>query len=264
MKTWLIRAAVLAGTLVLGAALHAALAPRNLAWVVYALGGGVVALVALEVGLRLSRRRRERADWARWRAALLDPPARRRAIGELRRAADRAARLGPRLAVRQARLAVALGELQLAEGRAEDALRALARVDVSLLDPLQATIVRVARLQAYLHHDDLDGASSTLAPLDGAQDLDPVLDATLALARGAVALEQGRTDDALAAARAVASRAEPHDEIWDEARALEAASLEASGAPWRAVLASVEGSGRARLAALGSARVRRLCAELEA
>ena len=37
----------------------------------------------------------------------------------------------------------------------------------------------------------------------------------------AVALEEGRVDEASAAAASIVEAAEPHDELWDEAKALE-------------------------------------------
>lgn len=258
MKTWIVRGATLLGALVFGWVLYVLLEPRGYAWVVWTLGCFVLGFFVTEMVLRTRKRSGERADWARWKAALLDPPARRRAIGELRRAQDRARRLGPRLAIRQARVAVALAELELADGKDDAAIRTLSKVDVSLLDPLQAVILRVARAQAYLHGGDVDGAASTLIPLEGETTGDAVLDASLALARGAVALEEGRLDEARAAAAAIVDAAEPHDELWDEAKALEAACLAASGAPHAASLEAIQEAGRRRLAALGSARVRAL------
>ncbi len=260
MKTWLIRGAVVLGLLISGWVLRVLLEPLGYGWVVWVLAGLVGGFFVLELTLRARKRGTERADWARWRAALLDPPARRRAIAELRREGDRARRLGARLIVRQTRLAVALAELQLADGKADEAVRTLSRVDASLLDPPQAALLRVARVQAYLHDGDVDGAAATLAPLEGDTLGDAVVDATLALARGAVALEEGRVAEARAAAEAIVEAAEAHDELWDEAKALEAACLDAEGGDAGPVILAIHEPGRARLAALGSARVRALIA----
>ncbi|MEZ4339763.1 MAG: hypothetical protein R3B82_24345 [Sandaracinaceae bacterium] len=264
MKTWLIRGAVVLGLLVFGWVLRVLLEPLGYGWVVWVLAGLVGAFFATEMILRTRKRSGERADWARWKAALLDPPARRKAIAELRRESDRARRLGPRLAVRQTRLAVALAELWLADGKSDEATRTLARADASRLEPLQAAILRIARVQAYLHGGDVDGAAATLAPLEGDTLGDAVVDATLTLARGAVALEEGRLDEARAAAEAIVEAAEPHDELWDEAKALEAACRDAEGGDPNDALEAIRPPGRRRLAALGSARVRRLLEALDA
>lgn len=259
MKTWIVRALVVIGLLFFGWVAHFFLAPRGLAWIVWTLAGIVVAFVALELVLRTRKRRGERSDWARWQAAVTEPARRRDAIRELKREIDRARRFGPRGRVKHARLATRLAELQLALGDAEAAIATLAKAPVQDLEPLPAAVIRCARAQAYLHAGDADGAHATLSPVD-AETGDAVVDASLRLARGGIALERGDADAALEAARAIAAIAEPYDELWDEARALEAAALDAQGASEAAAeaLGSIEAPGRARLEAVGSARVRRL------
>ena len=246
VKTWIIRGVTLAGTLTFGYVLHYFLEPLGYAWVVWTLGGVALAFFALEMGLQRYRRASERAAWIRWRDALLDGGARRSALGELRRELARARRLGPRLRVKQARLSVVMAELQLAEGKSTDAIATLSKIDVGKLDPDQAAAIRLARAQAYLHLGDVDGAASTLSPLEGDTTGDAVLDASLELAFGALALEEGRVDDAAKAAAHVASIAEVHDELWDEAKALEAACLEERDEPYEEVLRANPRGARAR------------------
>lgn len=264
MKTWIIRGLTLLGTLAFGSTLHFFLEPIGYAWVVWTLGAIALCFFALEIGLQQYKRFGERASWERWRGALLDPPARKRALDELRRELARAKRLGPRLRVKQARLSVVRAELQLAEGMSRDAIATLAAIDVNQLEPLQAAAVRLARTQAYLHLGDIDGAAATLSPLAGERTGDAVIDASLKLAFGAVALEEGRTDDAGAAAREIVEIAEEHDELWDEAKALEAACLEQRDEPHRETLRAIRAPGRARLLALGSRRLREMLGELDA
>ncbi|HJL15905.1 MAG TPA: hypothetical protein RMH99_09625 [Sandaracinaceae bacterium LLY-WYZ-13_1] len=259
MKVWITRAVVLLGLLAVGWVLDALLAPRGLRWIVWTLAAIVLGVFALELILRGRRRRRERADRARWRAAMEDPKARRAAIRELRARIDAARRLGPRLRVRHARLATTLAELHEAEGDGDAAVRVLARVPAEDLEPLQEAVIRLARAQAYLHGGDADGADATLGPLPGTTG-EPAVDASLRLARAAVALERGEPDAALAVARDVADRAAAHDALFDEAKALEAACRDARGEPTeaRAALDALDETGRRRLRRIGSARVRAL------
>lgn len=257
MKIWITRAVVLAGLLLLGGVLDHFLAPRGLRWVLWLLAGILVAFFLLETALRVRKRRRERADARRWRAAMEDPSARRAAIRELRSRIDSTRRLGPRFRVRHARLATLLAELLEADGDGAAAVRVLAKVPASDLEPLQEAVVRQARAQAYLHLGDAEGAAATLKPLPASTG-DAVLDASLALARASVALEAGRPEEARRTARAIAEEAAPHDELWDEALAIEAACLHEQGEAAAAaeVLARLEASARRRLARVGSARVR--------
>jgi hypothetical protein len=259
VKTFITRAVVLVGLLLFGWVLDHFLEPLGLRWVVWTLAGVVVAFFLLETGLRARKRARERADWRRWRAAMDDPNARRAAIRELRSRIDATRRLGRRFRVRHARLATTLAELHEADGDGEAAVKVLAKVPATELEPLQEAVVRHARAQAYLHAGDPEGAAATLKPLPESTG-DAVLDASLTLVRGAVALEESRVDDALSAAREIAAKAEPHDELWDEATALEAACLHEQGDEdaAREALARLEEAGRRRLARVGSARVRDL------
>ena len=258
MKVWTLRALWITSALALGWALHSFLEPRGAGSVVWILGGVVTLFLLVEFVLRTRKRRDERASWARHERALLDPAARRRSIQELRRELARARRLGPRLIVRQTRLSVALADLQLAEGDSDGAVQTLSRLDISRLDDLQATVVRLSRARAYLHGDDLDGAAATLSPITEEVISDPVLRASLTLARGQLALEEQRPDDACAAAQQIAQIAEPHDELWDEAKALEACCMHAEGKAFDQPLGQIRAAGRERLAALGSARLRAL------
>jgi len=263
VKTWIVRGLTLAGALALGAALHFLLAPLGYAWVVWGLGGLVAALFALEMSLRARRRGRERRSWRRWRATIFDAPARERALAEIRRELDRARRLGPRLRVSQARLSVLLAELLLAKGSSREAIRVLSKIDLSPLQPLQAAAIRLARTQAYLHLGDVDGAASALTPFDGVATGDAVIDASVRLARGAVALEEGRVEEAEDAAGAILELAEPHDELWDDAVALKAACLEERDEPHEVTLRTIEAAGRVRIGALGTRRLRELVAALD-
>lgn len=257
MKIWIARAATLAALLFAGLALHVFLAPKGYAWVVWTLGTVVLAFFVLEIGLRMRKRATERSDWRRWKASLGDPRARRTALNELRREIGRARRLGPRLRVRHTRLAVVAAELQLAGGASDAAVVTLSKIDVSTLEPLQAVIVRIARAQAYLHGDDVDGAIATLSALDESSG-DAVLDASATLVRGAVALEEGRLEEAEGAAREIVDAAEEHDELWDEAKALEAACAHACGESADVLVREIRAPGRERLSLIGSARIRRM------
>ena len=89
---------------------------------------------------------------------------------------------------------------------------------------------------------------------------DAVLDASLLLARGAIALEANALDDALRAAEDVSAQAEAHDELWNEARALVAAVLEERDEMEEAarVLGELRAEGRARLRVLGPPRLREM------
>ena len=261
-KTWVVRGVAGLGLVALGWFALQVLAPRGLAWIVWTVAALGAAFFLLELFVRARRRASEKAEWARWKQAVDDPKIRRTVISELERSFARARILGPRMRLTQARLATALAELHEADGKSEKAIQVLAKVPVEELEPLQAAVVRCARAQAYLHAGDVDGAAATIAPV-GDVTGDPVVDANLALVRGAIALEEGDRDGALSAARSVAAAAEPNDELWDDARGLEAACLADAGdaAGARAALEAVEQAGRQRLGLLGSARLRALVSE---
>ncbi|MCZ7684457.1 MAG: hypothetical protein M5U28_39095 [Sandaracinaceae bacterium] len=260
MRVWIVRALVLAGLSLLGTLLHLVLAPRGLAWIVWALGALVLAFLALELALRARRRAGREGDEERWRASLEDPALRRAAVRELRARIERARRLGPRTRVEHARLATVLAELLVAGGEPEQAIAALAKVPLDQLAPIEAAVVRHARAQAYLAAGDLDGAEVALAPL-GERAGDEVLDAAIALARAALALGRGAWDDAERIAAAVA---EAHDdeELRGEATALRAACASARGDAEgaRALAASIHPEQRRRLALLGPASLRAVLA----
>ncbi|MFK7991142.1 MAG: hypothetical protein AB8I08_34300 [Sandaracinaceae bacterium] len=249
MGTWWKRALTLGG---LGLALfgiHFVVAPLGYGWVVKAVGGGLLAWLALELVLSSRRRRREQAARRQARAALGDARLRRRVRPELRRQLTAARRLGRRTRVRQARLALALAELALADGDTEDAIKTLAKVPVEELESLVAAVVRLARGQAYLHRQDTEGARATLKPL-GDSIGDPALDASLAVAWATVDHLEGRPG-AEAVAEEVRSQAEAHDELWDEATALLALSQDDPAA-----LGELRAEGRARLSAVSVPAVR--------
>lgn len=258
MKLWLVRAAVLAGLLALGALAWRLLEPIGLGWIVYLVLGLIAAVLGGELALRASRRRGERARWRRWKAALLDRGARASAIAQLTTELERARERGGRARLLQARLAIALAELLLADGRSEEATATLSRIPVASLDPGPAALVRLARAQAYLHRDDRDGARATLAALDERLD-DPVLDASLVLARGALALVEDRVGEALEAAERVADLAAPGDELHAEAVVLAAAARCARGDDdARGGLDELPDEARARARALAPGRARAL------
>ena len=146
-----------------GWALHRLVEPLGLGWVVFALGGLVAFGFVAELVVRARRREREREGWKRARAAVLDAELRGPAIRALRSELARARRLGARTAVRQARLAIALAELQLADGSDRAATDTLSRVPIDALEDRQATAVRLARAQAYLHRGDHRGAGAPSA-----------------------------------------------------------------------------------------------------
>lgn len=257
MRVWIARVAMLVGLGLLGWVLLFFLAPHGLDWIVWALGIAIAAFLALELVLRARRRGADTSDWTRWQAAQTDPSARRKAIFELRSRIDRARRFGARRALEHARLASVLAELLEADDRADQAIAVLAKVPIDALDPLQATVVRQARAQAYLAAGDTDGAEATLAaapPRTG----EDILDASLSLSRAWVALARGRNDDAEAAAHAIAAAADEGDELHDEARALLAMVHASGGDPQatRAHLARIDEEGRRRLALLGPAALR--------
>lgn len=259
VRVWLIRTGIVLCLAVLGYALHALLAPRGLAWVVWALGGCALAFVVLELVLRARRRAGRAGDEERWRATIDDPRARRTAITEVRSRFERARRLGPRLRVEQARLATLLAELLLADDKTEAALGVLAKVPLDELAPIEAAVVRHARAQAYLAAGDLDGADTTLRPLPE-QAGDEVLDASIALCRGAIALGRGELDRAEEIARAIIE--ESDDELRGEARALLAACLHARGDREGAsvLVRQIDAEQRRHLSLLGPAVLREVLA----
>lgn len=261
MRVWIARAGMLAGLLLAGWVAWFFLAPRGLGWIVWALGGLIAAFVALELALRARRRGADASALTRWHAAQADPSARRAAIRELRSRVDRARRMGPRLALEHARLATILAELLEADGRAAEAIAALAKIRVDELDAVQSAVVRQARAQAYLVAGDLDGAEATLAAAPERTGED-VLDASLSLGRAWVALARERADDAERAARAIAEAADEGDELHDEALAILAACALARGDGDEAgdLLARIDAEGVRRLERLGPAPLREILA----
>lgn len=251
MKLWLGRAAVFAGLLALAAVLRHFLAPLGLAWIVYVGLGLIFAVFGGELVRRAFRRGRERHDWARWRAALLEPEARADAEAELSTALERARLVGARTRLLQARLSIALGAIQLADDRSEDATETLAQLRVSGLEAGPAALVRLARAQAYLHRDDAEGARATLAALTG--DLDPVLDATRSATQAALALVEGDLTRAESLAADVAERSDPTDDLHADATVVLAAVRGDAG-----LLDPLPAESRARALALaaGTARAR--------
>lgn len=257
MRLWLTRAIVLGGLLALGLLLRGALAPRGLAWIVDLLGGALGLAIGAELLLRGIRRRRERASWARWRAAVLDATPRPAAIEELTRAAVDAERAGARGRRRRVRLALALGELLLADGRSEAATAQLARVPLGGLEPAAAVLLRLARAQAYLHRGDAEGARAALSAIEPTL-ADPVLDASARLARAGLALTEGDAASAREAASAVRARAREGDDLFAEACLIEAAAERLLGHDRgaEAALDRLDAPTRARALALGPAAAR--------
>jgi tetratricopeptide (TPR) repeat protein len=259
MRVWLTRAAIVLGLSALGAALWFLLSPHGFGWIVWVLFGLLGLAVAIEVVVRVRRAAVDERAWSRWQRAVGEPELRGAAITEVRARIDRARRFGPRLRMEHARLATQLAELLEAQARSGEAIEALAKVPVDSLDALPAAVIRHARAQAYLHAGDAESAAQTLAHAPERTG-DEILDTSLALARAAVALHADRFDEASEKAAAVRDAAEPGDELHDEALAIEAAvrSLKGDREAARALLDRIDAAGRARLALLGSARVREL------
>ena len=147
-------------------------------------------------------------------------------------------------------MAIALAELHEADGRTDEAVKVLAKVPVERLDPLPEAVVRLARAQAYLHRGDTEEASATIKPLGEGVD-DPAVDAALRLTRATIAYLDGEVADAVDVARQVLAQAHPEDELWDEAKALEALVTDDPG-----LLDELSPAGRARLAAVSAPRIR--------
>ncbi|HEY8427005.1 MAG TPA: hypothetical protein VIL20_01470 [Sandaracinaceae bacterium] len=258
VRLWIVRALAVAGLALLGWLLHAVLAPRGLAWIVWTLGGLVAAFFVLELALRAHESRTRDRDEERWRRALDDPPARRSAIAELRRRIDRARRLGRRTRVEHARLATILAELLLADAQHEQAIATLAKVPVDELGPIEAAVVRHARAQAYLAAGDAEGAETVLRPIERTGH--DVLDVSIALARAAARLARGDADGAEAIARGLEGQRD--EELRGEARAIVAACLLAKGdaVAARALVETLDAELRRRLSLVGPAALREVLA----
>lgn len=247
-RVWVTRSAILLGLALFLAVLYALL-PAGVRWSVWILAGLIALAVIVELALRARRGAGEEAQWERWRQAMEDPAARRAAIADVRARIDRARRFGPRMHLEHARLASVLAELSMADGRSQEAIDALAKVPIDAMEPAAATVIRHARAQAYLHAGDVEGAASALAMVkDG---VDPVLDASIAIARGFIALGEKRTEDAERIATEVLAIAEEGDELHDEALALRAAIRGE-----RALLDRIDEAGKRRLRLLGPAAIR--------
>jgi tetratricopeptide (TPR) repeat protein len=257
VRLWIVRGAIVSGLVLLGWVLWLVLSPYGFAWIVWVLAGLLAAAVAIELVVRATRVHGEGAQWEVWRRAMEDDDARQLAIDDARARIDRARRFGPRKHLEHARLAAALAELLEAAGRSQEAIDTLAKVPVDALDPIPQAVVRHARALAYLHAGDIEGAAAALALVP--ERVEPVLDASIAIARGVIALGQDRLDDAERFARDIEAKAEEGDELHDEALALQAAVLLAREKPdeARALIARIDEGGRRRLALIGPALIRR-------
>jgi hypothetical protein len=230
-------------------------------WLFVPIVGGLFAFWVGEQAWRLWLRKKKEADLDRWERAILVAAERPRAIAEVRRALDRSRRFGPRLRQEQAHLSVLLADLLDASGRAEEAVRVLARVDLDALKPSQAVVVRHAKVVAYLSAGLLDDAEAVLATRAHESGV-PDMDARLDLLGGLLAIERGRPEDAMATADQVETRL-PHDPaIRAEALVLRAVALDARGdrAGAMALLRALEPDTLEYLEVVGPRRVRPLAA----
>ncbi len=227
----------------------------------YVLLPAAIAATLVLAGLRWRATRLRRAREAReakWSAAVLYPPGRAAAIEELEAALATAA------VADRVRLTVLRAELLDAEGRSDDAERALVALGPDTLDAFDGGVVRHARASLALRRGDADGAAALLRPRPprtGAE----ALDNRLALLDAVVDCERGARDDAeraLETATRIRRTAGQDEALALEARVVRAAALDALGERKDAlsVLRSLEPAVVDALATLGSPRVKALAA----
>ncbi len=210
------------------------------------------------VRIRRERRRNE-AEWDRWEAAVFDDARRPAAIQEAREALRSAARLGPRLRVRQAHLSVLLAELLDASGRAAEACDVLSRVKLDELDPARRGVVRHAKAVAQFSAERYDDAEATLRAHRPPSE--PDIDARIELLRRMLLVERGEAEAALVGLDHVLDGVKDDDTgLLDDVRVVRAVCLEALGRDEdaRAELEALDPELLAILARFGARRARAL------
>jgi tetratricopeptide (TPR) repeat protein len=262
LRTWLFRILRATFMAVVAWILYQVLDHYDHEWLFVPIVGGLLLLWAAEQARRIWVRRKREADWDRWERAVLVAEDRPRAIAEVRQALERSRRFGTRLRQEQAHLSVLLADLLDASGRAEEAVRVLAKVDLDALKPSQAVVVRHAKVVAYLSANLLDDAEAVLATRSkesGAPDMDARLD----LLAGALAVERGRPEEALAIAEQVERRFPADPALQAEVRVLRAVATDARGERDQALalLRTLDVSTLEHLEVLGPRRVRPLAAD---
>jgi hypothetical protein len=232
------------------------------AWLFLPIVGLVFFSWVAEQARRVYVRRRKEADWDRWEAAVGKPEARPAAIAEVRAALERSRRFGDRLRQEQAHLSVVLAELLEANGRAEEASRVLAKVDLDNLTPAQAVVVRHAKIVAYLSAGSLDDAEAALE-VRAKDSGEPDMDARLDLLGAMIRIERGDAAKALETADEVEKRFEADPGLRAEARVVRAAALDAKGHREDAigVMKTLDAATLSSLEMLGPPRVKPLAAD---
>ena len=266
-RAWLLRAARAAAVGLFAWILYQVLNHYELGWLFWPIAGAVFAFWLWETLRRRHTRRKNIEAWDRWDAAVLDPAARPGAIQEVRQRLAASQRLGPRLRKEQAHLSVVLAELLDASGKPEEAIRVLAKVNLDMLEPGQAAIVRHARVVAYLSAGLLDDAEVAIEARRGASG-EPDIDARLDLLGAMIAVERGDL------ARAATKAADVEDDWKDEdeglvveARLVKAAAADAGGQREEALthLEEISAETLEALVQVGAPRIRALAkAALEA
>ena len=265
MKAWTYRILRAAFMAVIAWVLYQVLDHFDQEWLFFPIVVGFFLLWVAEQGRRTWSRKKKEADWDRWEASVADPAARPNAIREVRAALAKSERFGTRLRQEQAHLSVILAELLDAGGRADEAVRVLAKVDLAALTPSQAVVVRHARVVAYLSANMLDDAEVALKVR--AQDSgEPDMDARLDLLDAMVAVERGDTARAAGIVKDVEERFRDDPYLAAECRVARAVVDDAKGDRDGAVraLRELDATTLESLAQLGPPRVRPLAAAASA
>jgi hypothetical protein len=193
-----------------------------------------------------------------WADAVLDRARRPGAIAEIRATMRGLGALTSRTRPDHARLSVLLAELLDADGKSDDARRVLDDVNVAVIDPVTASLVRHGRAVVRLRAGDAKGARAALAEVrtTGVAELD----ARIALLGASIGIELGEHEAALATATRVRQEAGADEQLLTEARVVRAAALDAAGQTEeaRTIVRSLGPAMIEVLRALGSPRVRKL------
>ena len=246
---------------VIAAASYVLLEPHGHGWLVLPVAV-VITLVAS--GYRYVRLRGSGGPTReeRWQATVLDGARRPLAIREVRAAIEAVEPANREGRAERARLSVILAELLDAEGDVDGAESVLAALDLDVLDPLHAALVRHAWAVVRLRGGDAAGARQILEarlPRSG----DPYLDMRLELLEATARVELGEADRALEVATSVRQRAGKDGDLALEARVVRAAALDGIGQRSDAieVMRSLSREVLESLSELGQPRIQRLAAE---
>lgn len=227
-------------------------------WLAAGAALGAYGLYRLYVWFRMRDARQEAA----WEAAIYDRGKRARAIEELGRERAKFMPVKQHNRSRHARLSVLYAELLDAEGRYEEAMRAVDEVAVTVLPPLDGGLVRHTRAVTHLRGSDPSGA---LEALDGrVATSDDELDQRLTLLTAYARAELGEAEQALEVADEVAGDSSSHPSVVDEARIVRAAALDVLGRRSEAMdaLKALDPDSLQPLSELGLPRVRGLAQQV--